>query len=305
MNLNNELKIELIPVLITILETLSVTESAKKLGVTQSAVSHSLKKLRDQFGDELVIRDGHKLVPTTKAESIYPGLKKWMGDLENIVGSAGFDPKTSNKNFYIATSDIVEHLYLPLIISYLKKHAPNIGIRMIRWHADKVFNQLANSEINLAIGVRSPASPNIMQRVLYKETFTCAARKGHPIFKSNLGLEDFLSYPHTMTSSGDRVKGVVDKALEKINRQRRLIHTVGNFSSGPIIIANSDSLLTAPKRYLEHSAQTLPIKTFKPPLDLPEFEVKLMWSKKEQKDKANVWLRKALYEIFKQAPILN
>lgn len=260
MNQINDIKIELIPTLITLLDTLSVTETAKKLGVTQSAISHSLKKLRHQLKDEIVIREGHHLLPTAKAEKIYPSLKRWMSELDYIIDATDFDPKTSKRNFYIATSDIIEQMFMAKIISQLKTEAPQIGIRLVRWNLEKIPSQLLSSEIDGAIGVRSFDNPNLMQRVLYKEVFICAARKGHPIFKTKKDLESFLSYPHTMTSSGDRVKGVVDSALEKINRTRNLTHTVANFSSAPFILENSDCILTAPSRFLHFAVSATALK---------------------------------------------
>lgn len=298
MNIIHSVKIELIPVLTTILETLSLTESAKRLGVTQSAISHSLRKLRNQLGDELVIRDGNKLSPTAKAEQMYPALKRWLGELESIVEAVDFEPKTSKKIFYIAATDIVEQMFMPQIVSCLKEKAPHVGIRLVRWNGELVYSQLMNSEINLAIGVRNFDYPNLMQKVLYKDTFASAARKSHPYFRSQMDLEDFLSFPHTMTSSGDRAKGVVDTALENISRSRILTHTVSNFSSAPFIVEYSDCILTAPKLFLETCSMRHEIQTFKPPLDLPSFDIKLFWSKKTQKDVANLWLRDILYSIF-------
>ena len=301
MNRFNDYNIELIPVLITILDTLSVTTTAKKLGVTQSAVSHSLKKLRTQFKDELVVREGNRLTPTLKAQAIYPSLKKWLGELETIVDATEFDPLTSQKIFYISATDIVETMYMPSIIRYLVQHAPHMSIRLTRWHNDTVHNQLDRLEANLGIGVTPPATPNIYQSVLYKDSFISAARKDHPFFDSKQTLDDFLSFPHTMTSGGDRFKGVVDRALQRIGRVRTLTHTVPNFASGPLIIKNSDCILTAPQRFMELKAEDQGIRLFKAPLNLPTFEVKLFWSRKTHKDPAHKWMRNALKSLIQVA----
>lgn len=298
MNKINGFKVELIPVFITILDTLSVTASAKKLGLTQSAVSHSLKKLREQLDDDIVFREGNRLVATAKAEKIYPVLKRWYGELDSIIDATEFDPRMSRKNFYIATTDIVEQMFLPDLISHLKVCAPEIGIRMVRWQSDLFYSQLMNAEINLAVGVRNYDYPNLMQKALYKETFHSAARSGHPIFETPINLERFLSYPHAMTSSGDRQKGVVDIALERLNRERLLLHTVSNFSSAPYIVENSDCILTAPSRFLRICAKKHKLEAFKPPIKLPEFDVKLFWSKKMHKDRANQWLRNVISDVF-------
>lgn len=299
MSISNDIKIELIPIFVTIMETLSLTETAKRHGVTQSAVSHSLKKLREQLNDDLVIREGNRLTPTVKAEQMYPQLKKWIGELNHIVDAVEFNPKSSEKIFYIATTDLIEQLYLPKIILYLKKHAPFISIRIIRWSPGQIYAQLNNSEIDLAIGVGNFEYPNLMQKVLYKEVFSSAVKIGHPILNGKITVESFLAYPHTMTSSGDREKGIVDIALEKINRKRVLSHTVANFSSAPYIVENSDCILTAPRRFLEFSKSHHKIHVFNPPIEIPGYQLKLFWIRKYHQDNAHAWLRSALDEILK------
>ena len=221
-----------------------------------------------------------------------------MGDLDHIVNDIDFNPKTSDRVFYIATTDIVEQMFMPELVAHLAKKAPYIGIRLVRWNIGTVTNQLLNSDVSLAIGVTTLDSPNIMQRPLYDEVFACAARKNHPYFESKQGLEDFLLYPHTMTSSGDRTKGVVDSALERINRSRRLTHTVSNFSSAPFVVEKSDCILTAPKRFLKLCAKKHNIQVFDSPLKMGDFKVKLYWTKKTSKDLAHKWLRETLYEVF-------
>ena len=114
-----------------------------------------------------------------------------------------------------------------------------------------------------------------MQTKLYNERFVCAARKDHPIFDMDIGLEEFLSFPHVMTSSGDRTRGVVDVALDRINRRRRLMHTVSSFSSAPYLVEHSDCLLTAPERFLRFCSRFHEIEIFDNPLELKPFDVKL------------------------------
>ena len=300
MSENNNVRIDLVPVLVVILETLSITESAKRLGVTQSAVSHSLKKLRHQLNDDLVIREGNRLTPTAKAEQIFPRLKKWLGELQPIVDATEFSPATSQRVVYLSCTDIVERMFMPKIVTLLRHQAPGISVRFVRWNGSTVHNQLTNSDIDFAIGIRALDYSNLKHRVLYRDNFTCAARTHHPIFKTQITLDDFLSFAHTMTSSGDRQRGVVDQALDKLNRKRALTHTVSNFSSAPQMIENSDCLLTAPRFFLESSAETHDIETFEPPLVLPSFDVKLFWSRKNHQDDGSMWMRDLIATGFEQ-----
>ena len=203
MNIFHNLNLEYLRVLDSILETKSTTRSAKNLGVTQSAISHSLKKLRDILDDEIVFRHGNSLELTAKASSIQIPLRSWLEQIGPILNVEDFVPANSEKVFYIATTDIVEHLFAPLLIKTLQKKAPKIQLRFLKWEYEKIESLLLNSQIDMAIGVRTFDSPNILQRILYEDSFISMARKNHPILKKRICLESFLSYPHVMTGPGD------------------------------------------------------------------------------------------------------
>lgn len=296
MNKINNLNLEYLRVLNSILDTKSATLSAKSLGVTQSAISHSLKKLREILGDELVYRQGNSMELTARAQALKIPLKKWINQLGPILSTEEFDPKSSNKVFYIATTDIVEHLFAPELIKILQTQAPNIQVRFLRWEYEKIESMLDNSQIDLAIGVRSFDSSNILQRVLYNETFISIARKGHPLLSEKINLENFLSYPHVMTGPGDG-KGAIDNYLERLNRKRKLLYTVNSFSSAPTLVENSDCILTAPKRFMDYSAKRHKVEVFKTPIRMNEFSIKVYWSKKNQNEAANKWMRDLFYNI--------
>ena len=242
-----------------------MTKSAKDLGVTQSAISHSLKKLREHLGDEIVYRQGNTLELTQKAKDMKQPLKKWFDQIEDILYVDEFDPKTSQKVFYIAATDIIEQLYVPELIKRLQKEAPNIQVRFLRWEFERVETQLLSSSVDLAIGVRTLDSANIMQRIISEETFVSMARKNHPIFKDKIDLESFLAYPHVMT--------------------------------GPGLVENSDCLLTAPRKFMEHATKRHKVKLFEIPIDMKPFTIKAYWNKSNKNDKANKWLREIIYSL--------
>ena len=300
MNLIHNLNLEYLRLLNSVLETKSTTLSAKELGVTQSAVSHGLKKLRETLNDEIVFRQGNSLQLTNKAESIKRPLKKWLEQLEDILVTEEFDPTKSEKVFYVATTDIIEQLYAPQLIKLFQKEAPNIQLRFIRWEYERVEGQLLSSSIDLAIGVRTFDSPNIMQRVLYEENFVSMARQNHPIFSQNssIDLESFLLYPHVMTGPGDG-KGAIDKYLESLNRKRRLLYTVNSFASAPSLIESTDCLLTAPRKFSELIKKRHRIKLFETPISMKNFTLKAFWSKASQNEESNKWFRNQLYKVLK------
>ena len=298
MNEFHNLNLEYLRVLNSVLATRSATQSAKNLGVTQSAVSHSLKRLREILHDEIVFRQGNNFELTAKAQAMRVPLKNWIEQLDAILNIEDFDPKTSSKVFYIATTDIVEHLLTPKIIKILQEKAPKVQLRFLRWEYEKIESQLLNSQIDLAIGVRTFDTPNILQRVLYEESFISIAKKGHPILKGKPSLEKFLSYPHVMTGPGDG-RGAVDNYLVRLNRKRDLLYTVNSFSSAPALVENSNCLLTAPKRFLQYIEKRHKVQIFKTPIEMNPFTVKIFWAKRHHNETANRWMREIFYSVAK------
>ncbi len=295
----NDFNIDYLRVLNSVLETKSVTKSARELGVTQSAVSHSLKKLREYFDDEIVYRVGNNLELTAKAQAMQAPLKNWFENLNSILKIEDFDPKTSKSIFTIATTDLIERLFAPSIVSKIQKTAPHVQLRFVRWHYDRIETGLGNAQYDLAIGVKSFDSPNIYQKLLYKEKLVSAARKDHPIFKKEITLEEFLSYPHVMSGSGDG-RGSVDLYLEELNRKRELLYIVNSFASAPPLIENSDCILTAPKKFLELAQKNHHISLFETPMEVNSFTMKVYWARKYQGDQKNKWLRNLFFSVANQ-----
>ena len=283
----------------SILNTRSVTQSAKELGRTQSAVSHSLKKLREILNDELVYRQGNSLELTAKAQAMQLPLKNWLEQLDSILNIGDFDPAKSSRVFYIAATDIIEQLFAPKIISILQKKAPNVQMRFLRWEYPKVESQLLNSQVDFAVGVRGFDTSNIMQKILYEEKFISLVRKGHPILKGKVSLEKFLAYPHVMTGPGDG-KGAVDHYLNKLNRKRKLLYTVNSFASAPALIENSDCILTAPLRFTDFLKKKHKVQTFNTPFKMDKFHLKLYWGKKHHNDPMNQWMREVILSVVER-----
>ena len=294
----NDLNLEYLRTLNSIIQSKSVTKSANELGVTQSAMSHTLKKLRDQLEDELVFRQGNQLELTAKAKAIKAPLAKWLREIESILEVEDFVPLTSQKVFLIATSDIVEQLFMPRLIQILSREAPLVQVRAIKWEYPKVEGQLLNSEVDFAIGVRGFDSSALMKRELYSESFVSMARKRHPIFRRKINIENFLKYPHVMAGPGDG-RGAIDNYLDKINRKRNLMYTVHSFSSAPALVESTDCLLTAPKRFLEHTNGKYDTRLFETPVEMNSFGVNLYWAKLNHQEAANSWMREKIYAIAK------
>ena len=294
----HSLDLNLLRLLHAIFESRNLTRTGERLGLTQSAVSHALKKLRYSFDDPLVIRQGNELVLTPKAEGLQIPLARWLNDFEkNIFNQIEFDPSTSEKTFHISTTDQFEQIIVPKIVKALKKQAPHIHLYFSKWDVGRFAQQIESGEIDFAVGVATLDQPNLMVTSLYSETFASMARTRHPYFKSAMTAKAFAGYPHILVSTGFGGKGVVDWALEELKLSRDILYKVANFSSAPYIVEVSDVILTAPRKFIETIGSRHKVKIFEPPVNLNPFKLKMFWHVKNQTDAANKWLRDLIVHI--------
>ena len=236
-----------------IFQTKNLTQAGERAGLTQSAVSHTLKKLRHSLNDSLVIRQGNTLVLTPRAELIQTALERWLNDFERtILFQEIFDASTSDREFYIATSDLVEHMLAPRLIKHLREVAPNVRIIFKKLDKRGLASQIESGEVDFSISVIESSHPNLMVRTLYRDDFVSIVRTGHPVLKKPKDAKRFCEYPHVLVGTGNDNRGSVDDALEKMNLSRTVQYKLANFSSAPYLIESSDCILTAPSDVCEH-----------------------------------------------------
>lgn len=303
MNRIHNVDLNLLKLLDSIFETLNLTRVGETTGLTQSAVSHALKKLRVSFDDPLVIRNGNKLQLTTKGEQLKIPIRRWLNAFEQtILNIEEFDPATSTRSFTISTTDLSEQLQIPKLVQALSKVAPQIKLHIFKWDAYRVLDQLENGEMDFILGVRTSNRPNLMQSVMYQETFNSMVRKNHPILKnlsnkSKCTVSEFTKYPHVLVSTGLGGPGVVDTALEEKGFKRDVRYRLSNFSSAPYLIENSDSILTAPRKFNEFVAKKFNVKLFETPIHLNPYQLKLLWHVKDNNDKGSMWMREQIRKV--------
>ncbi|KAB0285518.1 LysR family transcriptional regulator [Vibrio fortis] len=300
MNKSNNLSLALVRLFVVLAETGTTTQSGKVLFLSQSAISHNLKKLRAALDDDLFIRDGNKMVMTSKAIELYPRLKAWLLELEEIVSPAIFRPEETEETFSIACSDLFEQMFGPELLTKFQEAAPKAKLKFIKIDANRLAEDLNRQVCDIAISVRSPSDKNIESRVLYTDNYASCVRADHPLLNTQKSLDDYLRYPHILSSLNDGIKSVVDRKLEEIGRTRELKYVTFNFSNVPYFIAKSDAVWSAPSRYVQFCCEHHNIEMFDTPLDIEPLSIKMFWPKRASTSPANEWLREVIVSITKR-----
>ena len=272
----------------------SVTLAARRVGLTQSAMSHALGRLRKLFGDPLLIRGAKQMLLTPRAEALAQPLREALSSLESAIGNrAAFTPRGATGVFAIACEDYISSLLVPSMVRRLSAEAPKLALD-IQARAPDTSDKLESGEVDIAIGVfRGPAS-GMRQRLLFSENFACVVRRDHPVINKRLTLKRYVELPHILVGDGPRGRGAVDAALERVGETRRVAARVATFLSAPLIVAETDLVLTIPARLAQRFARLYDLQVFAPPVVIADFKYHCRWHERWQNDPRHQWLRQVV-----------
>ncbi len=280
--------------LLTALEVLlsegSVTRAAARLGITQSGMSHKLRRLRDAFDDPLVVQTGKSLVATPRADAVVAPLRRGLAELRNVIATPrSFDPRTADRTFKVMCSDYAEFSILPLVLQWIGEQAP--GVRMdIRHPTADAAEQLEEGEVDLVMGGPLPPRGGLIQKRVASESFKCLLRAGHPDVGDTIDVDTFTSIPHLLTSAGKGPSPVAE-ALARIGRSRTVMMRIPNFAGGPFIVARSNLLWTTGRSIARAAAKFLPVRVYDLPISLPVFGVYMTWHERNSSDEGHRFVR--------------
>jgi DNA-binding transcriptional LysR family regulator len=286
-----------------LLETRSVSAAARRMGVTQSAMSHTLARLRERFDDPLLVRAGRGLVPTVRAELMAPRLRAAVRELEAAVAIVPtFDAATAERTFHLATTDLVELALLPGLLTRLGRHAPGVDLALRGPSGAEAA--LERGDLDLSIQLLREDSPaGLRARALFRERFVCVYRRDHPLAGVPLTVERFVAARHALVAPQGARGGVVDDALAAAGLSRRTALLVPGFLIVPHVIASTDLLVTLPERLARTFAALLPLRILEHPLTLPGFTMSLVWHERHEDDPGHRWLRELLFSVAADQPV--
>ncbi|PSN16064.1 LysR family transcriptional regulator [filamentous cyanobacterium CCT1] len=277
----------------------SVTAAAQRIHVGQPAMSAALGRLRSLFADNLFVRVGREMKPTAKADAIAPQVATALAAVRAaLVEPQVFDPARSKTVFRLATSDYFASLILPKLLVLLKAQASHIDLRLITVEKESFVELLEADIIDLALGTFAHLPAHILLQDLLIERFLGVCRQGHPALnQGQVSLQDFVAYPHALFTLRRDAVGIVDQKLTEQGLQRRIALTVPYWFALPTAIAASDLLAAIPSCLEQHFTRYYPVQCFELPLALPTWSVAMAWSKLNDRDPANLWLRSTIQAI--------
>ncbi|MCS0632356.1 LysR family transcriptional regulator [Telluria mixta] len=276
-----------------------ISAAARRLGLTQSAVSNALARLRRTFGDELFVRTAHGMQPTPLAQQMAEPIGAAMVQVALALSQRSrFDAATSGRRFTLAMTDVGEVYFMPVLIERCRTVAPNVEIASIRANGLTLKDDMETGRVDLAIGAFEDVSEALYHRALFRQRFVSMFRKDHPLAKGKVDLERFVAAPHLIVDAAqspyDRINGLLEKAGVTAGTRFRVPH----FTAVPYIVSTSGLVVTVPQKLAESAASPFGLKWIEPPLALPTLQTNVFWHRRFNHDPGIQWLRGLIADVF-------
>jgi DNA-binding transcriptional LysR family regulator len=296
MNISS-VNLNLLVALDALLRERSVTRAARRVGVTQPAMSNSLAQLRRLFSDPLFRRERHGLSPTPRALLLAPLVAQGLHAFERALVAPSFEPRTSERRFVLWTSDYVELVLMPPLLRELERTAPGVTVEVRPWGLHSVPEALAKGEGDVMIGFFDELPRHHHQSLLFEEDYVCIVRRNHPRVRRTLTLARYLELSHVLVSQQSDSPGSVDRALEKLGKKRRVALRVSHFLIVPVLVGATDLVAAISRRAAEPFATALGLRLLPPPLSLPRSRIRQAWPAELELDPGHRFLRETLTRV--------
>lgn len=302
------LDLNLLIALDALLTESSVTGAAARLGLSASAMSRTLKRLRAATGDPLLVRAGRRLVPTPHAAAIRDRVHELARDVQSVLRPPddALDLVTLERTFTIRANEaFVEFFSVPLL-AVIREAAPRVRLRFAP-KPNKDAMPLREGWIDLEVGVAGSSAPEMRTHFLFHDRLVGVARKGHPIFrKKTVTAKAYAACDHVIASPRGDFAGPVDEALRALGLQRQVVAVMPGFPDAMRVARHSDLLALVPRSCLgnalagDHAAR-LGLRAFELPVATPDFDISTIWHPRLDADPAHRWLRGQVLSLSRHA----
>jgi DNA-binding transcriptional LysR family regulator len=289
----------------------SLTRAARKLSLTQPAVSNALRRFREAMGDELIKRSGQSMVPTPRALALWPAVREALRELQAVLTPSSFVPAQANTTFVLAMADATAAQLIPGLIEIMDRDAPGISIRVVPLTTRDPRRLLDEEVADLAIGYFPAAFADLTARAqageavafshqrLYSGEYVCVMRREHPLASEALTLDRYCAARHLLVSFSGRPFGFVDEALAVQGRERRIVVTVNQFFTAGKVVTHSNLLTVLPRHFVNGTGMSDQLVLRELPFAVPTVHVDALWHHRLHRASAHEWLRSNILTLAK------
>ncbi|WP_109514734.1 LysR family transcriptional regulator [Pseudomonas ovata] len=292
--------LNLLRTFVAIWEHRSLTITADRLHLSQPAVSHALRRLRDVFDDPLFVRTATSMEPTDAAIRLHSPIEHALIIIQSaLMMFSNFEPKTADRTFRISMSDMSQLYVLPTLMDALSREAPNVRVDVLQMPIEQLAMALRKGDVDIAVGYLVEPDEECIYEKLLDDEFICLLRQDHPFQQAELSVQDMLALRYVDVSSNITGHGLTaDAAFGKAGIARDIALKVPNFTIAPNIVANTDLALILPRAIAMQLNRDQRYRLLSLPLELPSISVGLYCHSRFLPDAGITWLRGSFISLF-------
>lgn len=302
MNLS-ALDLNLLTALESLLAEASVGRAAERISLSQPAMSHALKRLREIFNDPLLVRVGARMQLTARGEALRFPVEDALARVRDLLAGAAFEPARSTRTFRLLISDNATGVLLPPLLKRLRKDAPGVATRLQPASVAALDPMPLSREVDVVVACAPNRFKGFYQQRLFTDRDACAMRADHPLAGS-MSRDGFLVARHVAVVAREFSEDPVDTWLRQEGCERNVVLTVPNYLQALHVVAQSDLVAVLPERLVLAYAAVLDVVAVEPPLDAGTFDEYLLHPARSHADPGCVWLRNLMRQVAASLPAL-
>ncbi|MBF0125398.1 MAG: LysR family transcriptional regulator [Magnetococcales bacterium] len=276
-----------------------VTRASRVMGITQAAMSNTLRRLRDTFDDPLFTKSGHRMEPTARALEVAPQIDQALAYIYQAFGQGKFDPATARHMFRIAIDDEVAMVLLPPLLQLLEKLAPGTVLELVDVDFSNPQEGLENGTADLIVTRVQHNNFSVSPHSVFPLTFSCLFRRGHPSLKKKISMEQYLATRHVhFTPTGFVGQSVIDDTLAELGHSREVSAHLATFGMLPFLLRDCDLVATLPAVTAKSMAKNFDLVVAPVPFDIPSVPIGVLWHRRTDRTPAYVWLRRQMDDLM-------
>jgi DNA-binding transcriptional LysR family regulator len=275
-----------------------LTLVASEMGLTQSAISHILKRLRETFCDELFLRKPTGIEPTARAKLLEPIVDEILIlSSQALQIDRDFDPAREHRVIRVSGSDAQMALYSPMIIALFAEKAPGLRLSFTSQARRIALDGLNDGTIDIGLGYFWDLPDHFEHLHLLSEDYQVVFRRGHPLERQELDMETYCAATHLLVSVNGDMAGIVDAALMALGRERHISASVGQFFPALATVSLTDMITTIPTRLARRYHDQFGLVSRSVPFMIRPFDVRAVWHRRTTGDTALRWVREQLPKL--------
>ncbi|MDB5965219.1 MAG: transcriptional regulator, LysR family [Polaromonas sp.] len=286
--------------------TRSVTLAGDRIGMTQSATSNALKRLRERFGDPLFVRTNEGMTPTPLAERLVAPIEAGLSQFSKAFDQGcQFDPATSDRVFTIAINDIGQMVMMPRLLAAAQQLAPHVRFETVDCSMTDARSSMVHGQLDLAVGSWKDMGQTFYQQRLFDETFVVLMSSSNPLARRDMSFDDYMAAAHVAYRPNGETETALQQTLSRASAtgKRNIVLTAAHSLGLSAIVASSNLLLTSPSRLVKSLVDTRLGLELRPlPFSMAPLVVRQQWHERIHLDNGNRWLRELFFSLFHSPP---